>query len=120
MVIKTATALAMAMVCLTAIATVPVSLAATQRHTVTVKHAPIVSPGDVSGSWSPQQNIIESKQYEQLLRTNPAFRQARMRKECGSITDPQLHQSCIASFDRYGPSAGSSAPPRYYHSSAGR
>jgi hypothetical protein len=120
MVINTATTLAMAAVCLAAIATVPASHAATQRHTVTVKHAPIVSPGDVSESWSPQQNIIESKQYEQLLRTNPAFRQARMRKECGSITDPQLHQSCIASFDRYGPSVGSSTPPRHYHSSAGR
>jgi len=117
MVIKTATALAMAMLCLTAVATVPASHAATQRHTVTVKHAPIVSPGDVSESWSPQQNIIESKQYEQLLRTNPAFRQARMRKECGPITDPQLRESCLASFERY---VGSSKPPRHYHSSAGR
>jgi hypothetical protein len=45
--------------------------------------------------------VIESKQYERLLRTNPAFRQARMRKECGPITDPQLHQSRIASFEQY-------------------
>ena len=117
MVIKIATALAMAMVCLMAVAPVPASHAGTQRHTITVKHAPIVSPGDVSESWSPQQNIIESKQYEQLLRTNPAFRQARMRKECGPITDPQLRESCLASFERY---VGSSKPPRHYHSSAGR
>ena len=117
MVTNTATTLAMAAVCLVAMATVPTSHAATQRHTVTVKHAPIVSPGDVSESWSPQQNVIESKQYEQLLRTNPAFRQARMRKECGPITDPQLRESCLASFERY---AGSSKPPRHYHSSAGR
>ena len=117
MVIKTTTALAIAAVCLAAIATVPASHAATQRHTVTVKHAPVVSPGDVSASWSPQQNVIESRQYEHLLRTNPAFRQARMRKECGSITDPELHQSCIASFEQY---VGSSNPPRHYHSSAGR
>jgi hypothetical protein len=109
--------LAMAAACLAAVATVAASHAATQRQTVTVKHAPITSPGDVSGSWSAQQNVIESKQYEQLLRTNPAFRQARMRKECGPITDPQLHQSCIASFEQY---AGSSKPPRHYHSSAGR
>jgi hypothetical protein len=53
MVIKNATTLAMAMVCLAAIATVPASHAASQRHTVTVKHAPIFSPGDVSESWSP-------------------------------------------------------------------
>ncbi|MBV9247929.1 MAG: hypothetical protein JO227_01600, partial [Acetobacteraceae bacterium] len=92
MVINTATTLAMAVVCLATIVTIPVSHAATQRHTITVKHAPIVSPGDVSESWSPQQNIIESKQYEHLLRTNPAFRQARMKQECGPITDPQLHQ----------------------------
>ena len=117
MVINTATSLAMAAVCFAAIATVPASHAATQRHTVTVKHAPITSPGDVSESWSAHQNVIESKQYEQLLRTNPAFRQARMKRECGSITDPQLHQSCIASFDRY---VGSSKPPRHYHSGAGR
>jgi hypothetical protein len=117
MVITTATTLAMAVVCLLAIATIPAGHAATQRHTFTVKHTPLTSPGDVSGSWSAQQNVIESKQYEQLLRTNPAFRQARMKRECGPITDPQLHQSCLASFEQY---AGSSKPPRHYHSSAGR
>lgn len=117
MVIKAAISLAMAVVCLAAIATVPAGHAATQRHTVTVKHPPITSPGDVSESWSPQQNVIESKRYEHLLRTNPAFRQARMRKECGPISDPQLHQSCVASFEQY---AGSSRPPRHYHSGAGR
>lgn len=115
MVIKTATAFAIAAACLAA--TVPASYAATQRHTVTVKHAPIVSPGDVSESWSPQQNVIESKQYENLLRTNPAFRQARMRKECGPITDPQLRESCLASFERY---VGSSKAPRHYRTSSGR
>ena len=117
MVINTATTLAMAVVCLTTIATVPAGYAAAQRHTVTVKHAPITSPGDVSESSSPQQNVIESKQYEHLLRANPAFRQARMKKECGPITDPQLHQSCIESFEQY---AGSSKPARHYHTNAGR
>ena len=53
------------------------------------------------------------RQYERLLRTNPAFRQARMGKECGPITDPQLHQSCLAS-------SGSSSAPEHYRSSAGR
>ena len=117
MVINTATTLAMAVVCLAAIATVPAGYAAAQRHAVTVKHAPIASPGDVSESSSPQQNVIESKQYEQLLRTNPAFRQARMKKECSPITDPQLHESCITSFEQY---VGSSKPARHYHTSAGR
>jgi hypothetical protein len=99
--INTAMSLAMAAVCFVAVATVCAGEAAAQGHTVTVKHAPITNPGDVSGSWSAQQNVIESKQYAQLLRTNPAFRRARMQKECGSINDPQLHQSCIASFERY-------------------
>ena len=101
MVVNTATTLAMAAVCFVAIAMVPANHAAAQGHTVTVKHAPITNPGDVSGSWSPQQNVIESKRYEQLLRTNPGFRKARMQKECGSINDPELHQSCLASFERY-------------------
>ena len=102
MIINTATTLAMVAVCLAAIA-IPTSAdaQAQQRRTVTVKHAPITSPGDVSESWSAQQNVKESEQYERLLRTNPAFRKARMQKECGSITDPELRQSCLASFDKY-------------------
>jgi hypothetical protein len=101
MLINTAVIVAMAAVWVAAAAVAPAAHAQVQRRTVTVKHAPIVSPGDVSESWSAQQNVRESKQYDQLLRTNPAFRQARMRKECGPITDPQLHQSCIASFERH-------------------
>jgi hypothetical protein len=90
------------------------------RQTVVVKHPPIVSQSDVSLSWSPRQNVIESKQYERLLETNPAFRQARMRKECGPITDPELRQSCLASFNQSEPSVGSSTAPRHHRSSAGR
>ena len=99
MVINTAVTFATAAVCLAAIAAAPAAHAQAQRHTVTVKHAPVVSPGDVSESWSAQQNVRESKQYEQLLRTSPAFRQGRIKRECGPITDPQLHQSCVASFE---------------------
>ena len=101
MVINTATILAMVAVCL-AITITPAAHAQTQqRRTVTVKHAPIANPGDVSETWDARRNIIESKQYEQLLRTNPAFRKARMQKECGGITIPELRQSCLASFDAY-------------------
>ena len=46
-------------------------------------------------------NIRESKAYEQLLRSNPAFRKKREAIECGTINDPQLHASCIASFEAY-------------------
>ena len=72
--------------------------AATHRYG---EHAPIANPGDVSNSRSAQQNVAESEQYERLLRTNPAFRRARMQKECGGITDPELRQSCLASFDQH-------------------
>jgi hypothetical protein len=91
----------MVAVCFAAVASTQSADAQGQRRTVTVKHAPVTNPGDVSETWDARRNIIESKQYEQLLRTNPAFRRARMQKECGGIADPELRQSCLASFDRY-------------------
>lgn len=51
------------------------------------------------GMESAAQNVRESRIYDQLVCTNPSFREQRMRIECGPITDPQLHQSCLASFD---------------------
>jgi len=53
------------------------------------------SPGNESAA----QNVRESQQYEQLVCSNPAFRERRMREECGPISDPQLHQNCLASFN---------------------
>ena len=52
-------------------------------------------------------NIRESQLYEQMLRSNPAFRAKRMQIECGTITDPELHASCVASFQAYGPTPAS-------------
>jgi len=101
MVIDTATTLVMVAVCLAIAITTAALVQTQQRRVVTVKHAPIANPDDTSESWSAQQNIIDSKQYERLLRTNPAFRKARMQKECGGITFPELRQSCLASFERY-------------------
>ena len=48
-------------------------------------------------------NVRQSEQYEQVLRSNPSFRAKRMQLECGTITDPQLRDSCVASFQAYGP-----------------
>ena len=48
-------------------------------------------------------NVRQSQQYEQMLRSNLAFRAKRMQQECGSITDPELQASCVASFQAYGP-----------------
>ena len=86
--------------CLTVIAPLPPTHAQDVGVTKVITNGPQVSPGDSSASASARQNVIESKQYDRLLQTNRAFREARMRKECGSISDPQLHQSCIASFRR--------------------
>jgi hypothetical protein len=46
-------------------------------------------------------NVKASRQYSAVIRSNAAFRQKRMQIECGPITDPQLHASCIASFAAY-------------------
>ena len=57
-------------------------------------------------------NVKQSEQYSALLRSNPAFRKKREAIECGPITDPQLHASCIASFEAYGqPAHERPAPP---------
>jgi hypothetical protein len=88
--------------------------------------------------WSPRLNIIHSEHYSRLVADSPRFRRARMRIECGPITDPVLHQQCIESFSqevqawRDGQAQayyqnglndlayGSSTPPQPYISSAGQ
>ena len=59
---------------------------------------PQVSPGDDPANWSARKNVVESNRYERLTHTNPAFRAARIRKECGPITEPDLYQQCVATF----------------------
>ena len=51
-------------------------------------------------------NVHQSERYEQVLQHNSSFRAKRMQEECGPITDPQLHQSCVASFGE-----GGASPP---------
>ena len=62
---------------------------------------------------SADQNVRASHQYESALCTNPAFRAKRIAQECGPVTDPQMHQSCLASFECGGPPKRRSnkAPP---------
>ncbi|HTZ38466.1 MAG TPA: hypothetical protein VMB84_20745 [Stellaceae bacterium] len=60
--------------------------------------APVADPGDDPANWPARQNVVESDRYERLIRTDPAFRAARIRKECGSINEPGLYQQCVASF----------------------
>lgn len=88
--------------------------------TEVVTNGPQTSAGDMSSSWSARRNVIDSQHYDRLLETNRGFRQARMRKECGPITDPQLRQDCLASFHQDEPSTGSSTSRRSYDSEFGR
>jgi len=62
-------------------------------------NAPNVEPGDNPASWSARQNVADSDRYERLVHTSPAFRAARIRKECGGINEPGLYQQCVASFN---------------------
>jgi hypothetical protein len=71
----------------------------------------IASVGDVAAQTIPPDpgaaaNVRQSQQYEQVLSSNPAFRAKRMQQECGPVTDPELHASCVASFGGEG-----AAPP---------
>ena len=96
MIMKTATSLALAAACVLTVSTL--SAHAQYATPTVVTNGPQTDAGDVSPSWSARQNVIESQRYERLLQTSPGFRQARIRKECGPITDPQLRADCLASF----------------------
>lgn len=155
MLLKTATSLAFATACMTALATMPASAqmagqgGAAQGYpapqtyqgntgSMSGNYAPQTDQGMAPPSggmteavtngpqgssppnWSARQNVIESHRYDRLLETNHSFREARMRRECGPITDPQLHQQCLASFNQDEPYAGSSTTHRSYRSGSGR
>jgi hypothetical protein len=123
MLLKTATSFAFATACLTAVATLPAHAqmaAPAAPDTEVVTNGPQTNPGDMTPSWSARRNVIESQHYDRLLETNRGFRQARMRKECGPITDPELRQQCLASFHQDEPYMGSSTPRRQSHSESGR
>ena len=73
--------------------------------------------------WLPQVNVRNSQRYSELVQHDRWFRDARMRKECGPITDPQLHQQCLDSFAQGSgstPAYGSSGANNNYGSSYGR
>jgi hypothetical protein len=88
--------------------------------TEVVTNGPQTNPGDMTPSWSARRNVIASQHYDRLLETNRGFRQARMRKECGPISDPELRQQCLASFHQDEPYMGSSTPRRQSRSESGR
>jgi hypothetical protein len=106
---KTVVSLAFAAAC---VAFVPSANAQIMQNEL-VTNGPQASRGDF-GDWSARRNVIESRHYDRLLQVSPGFRHARMRRECGPISDPQLRSSCLSSFDQYEPMVGSSIAPRRY------
>ena len=116
MIIKT-TCLAFAAACLMTVSAMPGAHAQMAMGPQVVTNGPQTDAGDVSSSWSARQNVIDSERYDRLLQTSRGFRDARMRKECGPITDPQLHADCLASFNQ---NVGSSTGPGTYPSGSGR
>jgi hypothetical protein len=110
---KTLTSLAIAAGCLTMAAGIPAVRAQMAPPDQLITNGPQSSGVEQSGNWSARTNVIQSERYQRLVDTNAAFRHTRMIKECGPITDPQLHQQCLASFDQtraasnYGNSSGS-------------
>src|SRR5437588_5435066 len=123
---KTVTSLAFAAGCALAMAAMPAQAQYYPQPQPPIQNelltnGPQASRGDF-GDWSARRNNIESAHYDRLLETSPGFRMARMRKECGPINDPQLHDQCMASFDQYEPAmVGSSMTPRRFrhHRAAG-
>jgi hypothetical protein len=105
--------LAFAAGCALALGAMPSAHAATSPPAQMITNGPQASRGDF-GDWSARRNVAESAQYERLLRTNPAFLRARMRKECGPIGDPSLHQQCMASFGPSEMAATAPMPPRHH------
>ena len=120
---KTDVSLALAAACLAAIATSAQAQSINEPQVIT--NGPRVNRGDVAG-WSARRNVIESQHYDRLLEASATFRRARIRKECGPVTDPGLHAQCVASFAQYEPYAGrmpmvgSSTPRTRYHTTYGR
>ena len=114
MIIKT-TSLAFAAACLMTVSVSPPARAQMAAGTELVTNGPQTDPGDVSPAWSARQNVTDSQRYDRLLQTSRGFREARMRQECGPVTDPQLHANCLATFNQDEPYAtASSPPPRRY------
>jgi hypothetical protein len=97
---RTVTSLALAAGCAIALA-----IPAAQAQTLVVTNGPEPTPGDFTSS--AMRNNAESREYMRLLQSNWNFREARIREECGPLTDMRLRQNCMASFDAYTPFTGS-------------
>jgi hypothetical protein len=70
-----------------------------------VQAAPVPTNPHQHARWheTPAQNVWKSQRYDYRVSTNAAYRNSRVRKECGPIGDPELRQSCLSSFGAYEP-----------------
>jgi hypothetical protein len=97
---KMMTSLVFSVVVLAGIAIMPPARAAMNANGAeVVTNGPQASPGDNLGTWSKQRNVRDSQRYEAVVHSNRGYRASRVKKECGPINDPQLHASCVASFE---------------------
>ena len=93
--------LAFAAGCLTTIAAMPAAHAQMNTQGVEViTNGPQRSPGDGQAGWSATRNVRDSERYESVVHSNANYRSERERRECGPITDPRMHEHCMASFGR--------------------
>jgi hypothetical protein len=97
---KLMTGLAFSAAVLTAIAAMPTARGENANSAEVVTNGLQANPQDSSGSWSARQNVRDSQRYEAVVHSNSRYRASRVKKECGPINDPQLHASCVASFQR--------------------
>ena len=125
MMTKRTTSLAFAVACITAIAAMPGysqtagTYGSTPGYNGQQPDTTQAIQGNAAPSASARRNVIESRRYDRILETSRGFRQARIRKECGPISDPELRQSCLASFNQDEP-MGSSTSKRTPRSESGR
>jgi hypothetical protein len=122
---KSVMSLAFAAGCVLALGAMPSAQAQnymqpTPMQSDTVTNGLQTSRGDF-GDWSARRNVIESRHYDRLLQTSMGFRHHRERKECGPISDPQMRDQCLASFQQYEPvMTGSSRQPWHERNNAGQ
>ncbi len=118
--------LAVATACLLAIATSPVNAQMAGTYSsgpdLNGPHGatPQSNESAAAQTAGARRNVVQSNHYDRTVETNRAFRQARMRKECGPVTDPELRQSCLASFNQNESYTGSSTPRASHRSGSGR
>jgi hypothetical protein len=97
---KIMTSLAVAAAFLVAITTTPTARAEMSANRAeVVTNGPHANPHGNADSWSTRQNVRDSQRYEAVVHSNSGYRASRVKKECGPVNDPQLHASCVASFE---------------------